>query len=107
MWVGAILEAGVRGVHRVEPGATNTYDRVPSGGDMKLYSLDGQIYAKMGINTLCWRRVDTGWDVERVDLPDGVLPIDFAVLPEELREEVLAAAARAGAVGSAGRGEFN
>jgi hypothetical protein len=74
---------------------------------MKLYSLDGQIYVKMGVNTLCWRRADVGWDVERAELPADALPLDFAVLPEELREEVLAAAARAGAVNSGGGGELS
>ncbi len=73
---------------------------------MKLYrdeGPDGQIYVRMGTSVQRWNRSDAGWIAERAELPATAQPLEFVELPVDLREEVLAAAVRAQAVG-VGRG---
>jgi len=73
---------------------------------MKLYRDKGQdecIYVRMGTSVQRWSRTDAGWIAERSEMPADAQDLEFADLPTDLREEVLAAAVRAEAVG-VGRG---
>jgi hypothetical protein len=73
---------------------------------MKLYrnkEQDESIYVRMGTSVQRWSRSDNGWVAERSELPTEALALEFVDLPTDLREEVLAAAVRAQAVG-VGRG---
>lgn len=73
---------------------------------MKLYrdeGENGQIYVRMGTSVQRWNRSAAGWVAERAELPATAQPLEFAELPDDLREEVLAAAVRAAAIG-VGRG---
>jgi hypothetical protein len=70
--------------------------------EMKLYrdeGENGQIYARMGTSVQRWNRSAVGWIAERAELPATAQPLEFAELPADLREEVLAAAVRAQAIG--------
>lgn len=73
---------------------------------MKLYrdeGQDGAIYVRMGTSVQRWNHSAAGWVAERAELPATAQPLEFAELPDDLREEVLAAAVRAEAIG-VGRG---
>ena len=64
-----------------------------------LYTDDGAYFVRLGNGVvLRWCRVEEGWNKSRTELPSGATQIDFADLPEVLREEVLAVLARAAAV---------
>lgn len=72
---------------------------------MKLYRDirdESAFYSRAGSGVLRWKRQDGGWVAERGALPDDALGIEFDVLPDDLREEVIAAAVRAQAVGMGG-----
>ncbi len=68
---------------------------------MKLFkSDDGEsIFSRVGSSVLCWRRVDSEWIAERSELPTGAREVAFDAVPDDLREEVMAAAVRAQAIG--------
>ena len=64
-----------------------------------LYTDDGAYFIRLGNGlTIRWRREEEGWNKSRTELPSGARQIDFADLPEALREEVLAVLARAAAM---------
>ena len=64
-----------------------------------LYTDDGAYFIRLGNGlTIRWCRAEEGWNKSRTELPSGATQIDFADLPEVLREEVLAVLARATAV---------
>ena len=64
-----------------------------------LYTDDGAYFVRLGNGlVLRWCREGEEWIKECCDLPSGARPIDFAALPEALREEVLAVLARVAAV---------
>ena len=70
-----------------------------------LYTDDEAYFIRLGnALTIRWCRAEEGWNKSRTKLPSGATQIDFAALPEELREEVLAVLARAAAMqGGMGR----
>ena len=73
-----------------------------------LYTDDGAYFIRLGNGLVIrWCRVEEGWNKSRTELPSGARQIDFADLPEVLREEVLAVLARAGAVQGAMGGVNN
>ena len=60
---------------------------------------DGAYFIRLGNGLVlrwCWEEDE--WNKSRTELPSGARQIDFADLPEALREEVLAVLARAAAV---------
>ncbi len=64
-----------------------------------LYTDDGAYFIRLGNGlTIRWCRAEDGWNKSRTELPSGARQIDFADLPEALREEVLAVLARAAAM---------
>ena len=64
-----------------------------------LYTDDGAYFVRLGNGLVIrWCRVEEGWNKSRTELPSGARQLDFADLPEVLREEVLAVLARAAAV---------
>ena len=64
-----------------------------------LYTDDGAYFIRLGNGlTIRWCRAEEGWNKSRTELPSGATQIDFAALPEALREEVLAVLARAAAM---------
>ena len=64
-----------------------------------LYTGDGAYFIRLGNGlVLRWCRAEEGWSKSRTELPSGARQIDFADLPEALREEVLAVLARAAAM---------
>ena len=64
-----------------------------------LYTDDGAYFICLGNGlTIRWCRAEDGWSKSRTELPSGARQIDFADLPEALREEVLAVLARAAAM---------
>ena len=64
-----------------------------------LYTDDGAYFIRLGNGlTIRWCRAEDGWSKSRTELPSGARQIDFADLPEALREEVLAVLARAAAM---------
>lgn len=64
-----------------------------------LYTDDGAYFIRLGNGVVIrWCRAEEGWNKSRVDLPGGATQIDFADLPDVLREEVLAVLARAAAM---------
>ena len=65
-----------------------------------LYTDDGAYFIRLGNGLVlrwCWEEEEE-WNKSRTELPSGARQIDFADLPEALREEVLAVLARAAAV---------
>lgn len=75
---------------------------------MKLYRDcrdESAFYSRTGSSVLHWEKQDSGWVAARATLPDDALQIEFDGLPDDLREEVIAAAVRAQAVGMGGTGE--
>ena len=69
---------------------------------MKLYrdeSGSNSIYLRTGGSVLHWRQVEGAWIAERAELPAGATHIDFDVVPDDLREEIIAAVVRSKAVG--------
>jgi hypothetical protein len=70
---------------------------------VELYCHGGDFFARLGSGAvLRWQRTAQGWDQSRSRLPEAARHVEFEGLPEELREEVLAALARAAAVRPAG-----
>lgn len=64
-----------------------------------LYIDDGAYFVRLGNGlVLRWCREGEEWIKGRCELPSGARPINFAALPEALREEVLAVLARAATV---------
>ncbi len=64
-----------------------------------LYTDDGAYFVRLGNGlVLRWCRVGEGWNKSRTELPSGATQIDFAALPEALREEVPAVLVRAAAM---------
>ena len=64
-----------------------------------LYTEDEAYFIRLGNGlTIRWCRAEEGWNKSRTELPSGAKQIDFADLPEELREEVLAVLTRAAAM---------
>ena len=64
-----------------------------------LYTDDGAYFIRLGNGlTIRWCRAKEGWNKSRTELPSGAKQIDFADLPEALREEVLAVLVRAAAM---------
>ena len=64
-----------------------------------LYTDDGAYFIRLGNGLVIrWCQAEEGWNKNRVELPGGARQIDFADLPEALREEVLAVLARAAAM---------
>ena len=64
-----------------------------------LYTDDGAYFVRLGNGlVLRWCREGEEWLKGRCELPSGARPINFAALPEALREEVLAVLTRAAAV---------
>ena len=64
-----------------------------------LYTDDGAYFIRLSNGlVLRWCRVEAEWNKSRTELPSGAIQIDFADLPEALREEVMAVLARAAAV---------
>ena len=64
-----------------------------------LYTDDGAYFIRLGNGlVLRWCRAEEEWNKSRTELPSGATQIDFAELPEALREEVMAVLARAAAV---------
>lgn len=64
-----------------------------------LYTDDGAYFIRLGNGlVLRWCRAGEEWNKSRTELPSGAGQIDFAALPEDLREEVLAVLARAAAM---------
>ena len=64
-----------------------------------LYTDDGAYFIRLGNGLVlrwCWEEEE--WNKSRTELPSGARQIDFADLPEALREEVMAVLARAAAV---------
>ena len=77
---------------------------------MKLYkdeSGSNSIYLRTGGSVLHWRQVEGAWIAERVELPAGATHIDFDVVPDDLREEIIAAVVRSKAVGVGRYGGLN
>ena len=77
---------------------------------MKLYrdeSGSNSIYLRTGGGVLHWRQVEGAWIAERVELPAGATPIGFDVVPDDLREEIIAAVVRTKAVGVGRHGGLN
>lgn len=74
---------------------------------MKLYRDgrdEGAFYSRVGSGVLHWKRQADGWIAQRAALPDDAFNIEFDAIPDDLREEVIAAAVRAQAVGMGGDG---
>ncbi|NKB65687.1 MAG: hypothetical protein GKR89_01380 [Candidatus Latescibacteria bacterium] len=71
-----------------------------NGAQFELYT-DGQAYYTRpgGGTLLCWQRGEEGWNCERVDKTLQLSPARFDQVPADLREEILAFAARAAAIG--------
>ncbi len=64
-----------------------------------LYTDDGAYFVRLGNGLVIrWCRAEDGWNKSRTELPHRAIPIDFAALPEALREEVLAVLVRAAAM---------
>ena len=73
-----------------------------------LYTDEGAYFIRLGNGLVIrWCRAEEEWNKSRADLPGGATQIDFADLPEVLREEVLAVLARAAAMQGAMGGESN
>ena len=67
-----------------------------------LYTDDGAYFIRLGNGLVIrWCRAEAEWNKSRAELPGGATQIDFADLPEALREEVMAVLARATAVRTA------
>ena len=66
----------------------------------ELYT-DGTAYftRPSGGTLMCWQRTEEGWSCERVDEAQSLSPATFDQVPADLREELLAFAARASAIG--------
>ena len=61
-----------------------------------LYTDDGAYFIRLGNGlVLRWCQEEDGWNKSRTELPSAATQIDFAELPEALREEVMATLARA------------
>ncbi len=70
--------------------------------DLNIYS-DGQAYYTCPADSpiaLCWYREGERWACRKEETPDGLRAARFDELPPDLQEEILALAARAGAIGS-------
>jgi hypothetical protein len=65
------------------------------------------VYLQTGSSVLHWRQVEGAWIAERVALPAVAKPIGFDAVPDDLREEIIAAAVRTKAVGMGGQGGLN
>jgi len=64
-----------------------------------LYTDDGAYFVRLANGLVIrWCRAAEGWNKDRTELPSGAAQIDFAALPQALREEVLAVLARAAAM---------
>ena len=64
-----------------------------------LYTDDGAYFIRLGNGLVIrWCRAEEEWNKSRADLPGGARQIDFADLPEALREEVMAVLTRAAAM---------
>ena len=77
---------------------------------MKLYrdeSGSNSIYLRTGGSVLHWRKVEGAWIAERAELPASAKHIGFDVVPDDLREEIIAAAVRTKAVGMGRQGGLN
>ena len=77
---------------------------------MKLYrdeSGSNSIYLRTGGSVLHWRQVEGAWVAERTELPAGAAHIGFDVVPDDLREEIIAAVVRTEAVGVGRHGGLN
>ena len=73
-----------------------------------LYTDDRAYFIRLGNGVVIrWCRAEEGWNKSRVELPSGATQIDFAALPEALREEALAVLARAAAMQGAMGGANN
>lgn len=69
--------------------------------DLQAYR-DGEEYYLCrpgGRDGLRWRLQEHAWTASGARLPTGATPVELAALPPELREEVLAFAARAAVMG--------
>ena len=70
--------------------------------DLRIYT-DGKDYYTCPADSpvaLRWYREDERWASCREETPAGVRPVELRELPSDLQEEVLALAARAGAMGN-------
>lgn len=65
------------------------------------------VYLQTGSSVLHWRQVDGAWIAERVELPALAKAIGFDAVPDDLREEIIAAVVRTKAVGMGGQGGLN
>ncbi len=79
---------------------------------MKLYRDDtgndnDSVYLQIGGSVLHWRQIEGAWIAERVELPAAATPIGFDAVPDDLREEIVAAVVRTKAVGMGGQGGLN
>ena len=64
-----------------------------------LYTDDGAYFIRLGNGLVIrWCRAEEEWNKSRAELPSGARQIDFADLPEALREEMMAVLARAAAM---------
>ena len=70
--------------------------------NLSIYS-DGQTYYTCPADSpiaLRWYREEERWTCRKEEIPAGLRAARFDELPADLQEEVLALAARAGAIGS-------
>ncbi len=65
------------------------------------------VYLQTGSSVLHWRQVEGAWIAERVELPSLAKAIGFDAVPDDLREEIIAAVVRTKAVGMGGQGGLN
>jgi hypothetical protein len=65
------------------------------------------VYLQTGSSVLHWRQVEGAWIAERVELPALAKAIGFDAVPDDLREEIIAAVVRTKAVGMGGQGGLN
>ncbi len=72
-----------------------------------LYTANGAYFIRLANGLVIgWCRAAAEWQQSRAELPSKATPIDFAALPEALREEVLAVLVRSAALpGGDWRGE--
>lgn len=64
-----------------------------------LYTDDEAYFIRLGNGVVIrWCLAEEEWNKSRAELPSGARQLNFADLPEVLREEVLAVVARAAAV---------
>ena len=76
---------------------------------MQLFRAANTYYATLpgSFGSVVWRLEGGAWMCEKAEVPSQAQPAEFVELPEVLREEVLAMAARAEAIGGPEWGRAN